>query len=226
MLDVGEWNVVKSQAAQLRPGRRLGRRMKRRVVAGRDYARIVLWRYRIGSPPVPPPHAYKVDSVRGHARRSGASTFVETGTFKGAMVDAVRSEFDRIWSVELDPSLYQAAVERFRAYPHITLVQGDSATVLGDILDAEPGPILFWLDGHWSGGGTARGSLETPIVAELQSILERDRQDDVILIDDARKFGTGDYPSVASIEAMIAAARPSWSFEVRGDIIRTHRRTW
>ena len=32
------------------------------------------------------------------------------------------------------------------------------------------GPALFWLDGHYSGGDTAKGELDTPVSAELESI--------------------------------------------------------
>jgi hypothetical protein len=85
------------------------------------------------------------------------------------------------------------------------------------------GPCLFWLDGHFSAGVTARGDVDTPIVAELDSVLGRSGWNDVVLIDDARLFGQGDYPSLSWIQQRVADARPGWRFQVRDDIIRAHR---
>lgn len=139
------------------------------------------------------------------------------------MVEATRKSFQHIWSIELDKDLHAAAAQRFREYPHVSMVHGDSATALPEILRAEPQPILYWLDGHWSGGKTARGSLDTPVFTELTDILVRGNADDVILIDDARLFGRGDYPTFATVEAMIKARWPEWQVDVRDDIIRAHR---
>lgn len=189
----------------------------------RQRARFTLWR-RWALAPIPPPHAYKVSVVQGYARQFGLLALVETGTYLGEMVEASRKNFQRIWSVELDDALYEAASERFRSYPHITIAHGDSSQILPDIVRNEAGPILFWLDGHWSGGITARGSRDTPIVAELATILDRPGESDVILIDDAREFGQGDYPTIETLAKMITAKRTSWHFEVRDDIIRAHRR--
>ena len=45
----------------------------------------------------------------------------------------------------------------------------------------------------------------------------------MILIDDARLFGTGDYPSLKQVAAMVAARQPAWKVEARDDIVRVHR---
>ena len=54
--------------------------------------------------------------------------------------------------------------------PHVTIFQGDSATVLPKLLATIQEPCLFWLDGHYSGGITALGKSITPILDELQTI--------------------------------------------------------
>ena len=60
-----------------------------------------------------------------------------------------------------------------------------------------PTRACFWLDGHYSGPGTARGSVVTPILRELEIIAPRYKAaNDLILIDDARLFDVNDdYPS-------------------------------
>jgi hypothetical protein len=45
---------------------------------------------------------------------------------------------------------------------------------------------VVWLDGHWSGGHTAGAGDECPLLEELSCL--KDREQDLILIDDARLF--------------------------------------
>lgn len=175
------------------------------------------------SPPIPPPHAYKVATVLGYARRFEVPALIETGTYHGDMVEAVRPYFERVWSIELGDELHAAAARRFSAWPSVTIIHGDSGVVLRDLAAEVSGPCLFWLDGHFSAGVTARGDVDTPIVAELDSVLGRSGWNDVVLIDDARLFGQGDYPSLSWIQQRVADARPGWRFQVRDDIIRAHR---
>ena len=47
--------------------------------------------------PVPAPHPVKQRIVKEYAARYGSRTFVETGTYKGDMVYAVRRAFDWIY---------------------------------------------------------------------------------------------------------------------------------
>lgn len=185
-------------------------------------AKWVWWRRLRGLKPIPMSSEEKVETILGYARSHGTTLLVETGTYRGQTVDGCLGHFDRIWTIELDDALHEAARRRFRPWPHVTVVHGDSATSLPAVLAEAEGPTLFWLDAHCSGGITARGEIDTPIWTELTAILERRAPTDVILIDDARDFGKGGYPRVAELEEMIHARRPSWRFEVRDDIIRIH----
>ncbi len=54
---------------------------------------------------------------------------------------------------------------------HITLYQGDSGVLLPEIISEVSEPVLFWLDGHYSGEGTGKAVLETPIIEEVNVIL-------------------------------------------------------
>lgn len=171
--------------------------------------------------PVPPPHAVKVLTVLEHARRFGPRTFVETGTFQGVMIEEVQARFPQVFSVELAPAIYEAARQKFADRPHVTILQGDSATVLPELLTEISEPCLFWLDGHYSAGPTARGSKETPVVEELAAIHRHPVRGHVVLIDDARCFdGSHDYPTLAELERLAREDDRFTHFEVRDDVVR------
>jgi hypothetical protein len=161
--------------------------------------------------------------IREYAERYGLGTLLETGTYLGSTVKAVRGNFRRIYSIELDDTLHARARARFAAFPHITLLHGGSGEVLPGLLSRIGEPRLFWLDGHFSGGQTAKGRLATPIVAEMHAVLAHPINGHVILVDDARAFGTlPDYPSLDELRTLAATHKPQLTFEVRDDIIRIH----
>ena len=97
---------------------------------------------------------------------------------------------------------------------------GDSAEVLPRIVAAIREPILFWLDGHYSGEGTAHGAAETPLPEELRAIARRGHPGDVVLVDDARLLGTGAYPDAESIRSLLAAAHPNHVLSLADDMLR------
>ena len=174
--------------------------------------------------PVPPPQLYKQWVVKEYARLFSIKTLVETGTYLGDMVEATRKIFDKIYSIELDTDLYRKARRRFSRFGHITIVQGDSGKVLPEILEWVNSPCLFWLDAHYSEGITAKGDLETPIMQEMQSILNHRVKGHVILIDDARCFvGRNDYPKVEALEKFVLEKDPNLVFKNWNDIIRIHQ---
>ncbi len=171
----------------------------------------------------PPPHLVKQATVRQYGSRFGLDTLVETGTYMGDMVAALRSDFVRIYSIELDEQLYRFACRRFRGHLRISLLQGDSSVVLPSLLASISSPCLFWLDGHYSGGTTARAGRNTPIVDELQAIVRHSVRGHVILIDDARCFvGKDDYPTIEELRQLVARLRSNLQFQVLEDIIRIH----
>jgi hypothetical protein len=176
----------------------------------------------------PPPHQVKQCIVSSYGAQFGTKILVETGTFRGDMVDAMKDRFEAIYSIELSPRLYALARRRFHRRPHIRILRGDSSgNILPEILAEISAPCLFWLDGHYSGGDTARGETETPVVAELRTILTHrfpeGRAQHVVLIDDARCFdGTHDYPRLDQLQELTAALCPGREFSVAEDVIRIH----
>lgn len=173
--------------------------------------------------PVPPPHTVKQGIIKHFLQKCTAQVFIETGTYRGDMVQAMSSLFKKIYSIELDGKLYRNAVQRFSREPHIEIVNGDSAERLPAILNQIHGPAFFWLDGHYSGEATAKGSLDTPILQELSAIFKHPVKSHTILIDDARCFvGENDYPTLAQLRTFVSENRPDLSFEVEDDVIRIY----
>ena len=182
-----------------------------------------LRRWQKGGRVGPPPHFLKQRILRSYAQQSGLKILVETGTYLGDMVEANRNLFPEIYSIELSEDLYQRALERFRGVTGVHLYQGDSAKVLPEILRTVSGPCLFWLDGHYSAGITAKGDRETPVLDELRAIFGRWHDENILLIDDARCFnGQNDYPTLDELAALAQAHRPGLIFEVKDDIVRIH----
>jgi len=173
--------------------------------------------------PSPPPHIVKEELIRNYAQKFNTHVLIETGTYLGDMVHAMKKTFSRIVSFELDQQLAAQARTRFAADSHIEIIQGDSGRLLGDLLKTIAEPCLFWLDGHYSGGITAKGSLETPIKNELNFILAHPVEDHVILIDDARCFtGENDYPTIDELQSVVNEQKRKRKFSVEHDVIRIH----
>ncbi|MEM9237813.1 MAG: hypothetical protein AAGB14_13640 [Verrucomicrobiota bacterium] len=173
--------------------------------------------------PAPPPHAIKQRNIREYRERFGLEVLVETGTFKGDMVEAMRWDFRKVHSIELADHYFEAAVARFEGDPNIEILHGDSGRVMSELVPRLDGPALFWLDGHYSAGNTARGDKDTPVMEELGHIFAREDLKCVILVDDARCFeGKSEqvYPSMDEVRAFVAQHRPDWKVEVDTDCIR------
>lgn len=178
---------------------------------------MVYFAWKILGSPLPPPHIVKQKAVKKYAHFFRLDTLVETGTYLGDMVYASKNSFEQIYSIELSPYYFKLTKERFKHHKNIQIIKGDSSKELKKILTKVKKPVLFWLDGHYSSAKTAKGKLNTPIVAELNSILKHSIKSHVILIDDARHFtGKDDYPKLSSIKKLVAK---NYKMEVKNDII-------
>jgi hypothetical protein len=174
----------------------------------------------------PLPHFLKVAILVAEARAFRAEVFVETGTFLGDTTAALASEVRAIHTLEVEPSLRARAVKRFRNAPHVNVVLGDSGTALPGILAGlAPGDrVMFWLDGHYSGGFTGRGERDCPVVEELHAIAASGLRAVHILIDDLRVFGTNpEYPSQQALKALAAELFPDAIQRVANDIFVVSR---
>lgn len=177
--------------------------------------------------PLPMPNLGKQQVVIDYIQRFSPAVFIETGTYKGKMVYAVQPYIKAIYSIELDKTHYMKAQRRFAGYPYIHILQGQSGEVLPEVLKNIDKPCLFWLDAHYSGGSTAKGQENTPVIQELECILNhKNANEHIILIDDARLFiDEDDYPALKTLERLVLENRHGWTFQIKDDIIRAHRRS-
>lgn len=195
-----------------------------RMFFSREPQAIRDWRRR--GRPLPPPPAVKQQILLGLAKRYSLRLFVETGTSFGDMVRAMIPHFDRIWTIELGNQLYAEAQEKFRDVRNVELIHGDSGRELGRLIPTLDAPALFWLDAHYSGGPlrgatSARGEKDTPILEELDHILGAAETRHVVVIDDARLFGTDPaYPTLEAVAAFVKSRSPERRMTVDCDCIQ------
>lgn len=185
----------------------------------RRLSQIVSW-LRGGCKGIAPPPVKRM-ILSSYLKEYRLDQFIETGTHVGdtlAMI-AVDKRINAV-SIELDDNYYEAAVRRFSKWPNVTLLHGDSGILMPDLIRHLDQPTLFWLDGHYSGGLTAKGEQETPVSTELQTILQSPVSGHVILIDDIRCFdGTHDYPFIDELLNRVRADG-RYKVEISADILR------
>jgi hypothetical protein len=173
-----------------------------------------------GAPGVAPPPIKRL-VLSAYLHRYNIKQFIETGTHVGDTLAYIgQNKKINCTSIELENLLYIAAKKRFNTYKNVTLLHGDSANLIPTCINKLQQPALFWLDGHYSGGITAKGDTDTPISEELQSILLSPIKNHVILIDDARCFnGTNGYPHIDELLKMVRL-QSNYHAEISTDIIR------
>jgi hypothetical protein len=202
------------------------KRLLRAVVptSARAQLRIAQWRLR-GSP-VPPPHYVKQRALRDAAGEYGLKRLIETGTFLGDMLVAMRNDFDNLTSIELSDELYERATRRFAEDPKITLLHGDSSERIKEVAASIEEPALFWLDAHYSGSWhedfdeTAGSDRPNPIYAELEAVFASPYRH-VVFIDDARLFnGEEGWPPLGEVRSFIEEHEPDRTLVVTEDCIR------
>lgn len=109
--------------------------------------------------------------------------FIETGTFGGNGIrQALTAGFKFVRSIELNKRMADEAVRSFRNNNNIRIWQGDSGSILYDVIKDIDEPVTFWLDGH-NGVYNPNGE-NTPLLRELDQIKQHHIKTHTILIDD------------------------------------------
>lgn len=182
------------------------------------------WYWILRGRPPRAPHLLKQKVVREYGEKFAFKTLVETGTYYGEMVAAMRGHFDRIYSIEFVPELAERATRKFGSYPHIRIFCGDSRVVMPEVLALLPDPALFWLDAGYYGWVGKQGDQQR-LSAELEMILSHPYRH-VILLDDARGLtGRDGIPTVADVKSYVESKFPMRNVEVKYDIMRITLRT-
>ena len=112
-------------------------------------------------------------------------TVFETGTHIGTAVQSAYDlGFERIISIEVQERFYDYCMQRFQsldAWEQIKLFLGRSEDNIEKLIQEwVNGRAMFWLDAH---------ETNSPYKLEIKAILNHERNDHVIIIDDIDKYG-------------------------------------
>jgi hypothetical protein len=177
------------------------------------------WYWVLRGRPQRSPHLLKQKVVREYGERFRLNTLVETGTYYGEMVAAMKRRFDRIYSIEFVPGLAERATRKFARDQQVRIFCGDSRVVMPEVLALLKGPALFWLDAGYYGWVGIRTN-EQRLSAELEMILSHPFPH-VILLDDARGLtGRDGIPSVEDVKGYVESRFPQRSVDVKYDVMR------
>lgn len=162
--------------------------------------------------------------------------FFETGTFTAGTTINAALYFKEIHTVELHNGLFNNAKRKLAKYTHVHVYHGSSPAIIKSVAPICEGTILFWLDAHYSGQGTALSfddheaqNAVTAIRGELEAIKDINIKDCIILIDDIRGFGTKiaekeymgcwAYPSVQKVQVALLKINPHFEIVLLGDML-------
>lgn len=138
---------------------------------------------------------------------------IETGTHDGRTSIFLAEHFDVAFTVELFPDrnpydgrsyreIYNQLSEK---YENLTFLEGNSGEVLKSILEELPDERFFiLLDAH--------SMLNGPLKEELGAIKEAsNRNDHVMLIDDCRDLGQGNFPTLQEFTDVLKTINPNYN---------------
>lgn len=138
--------------------------------------------------------------------------------------------FDEYYTIEIDPKICSIASYRYKVIEELgldvtpdiihtekedldwdgslsyfnnrlALIEGDSATVLEDILSYMGECIAFWLDAHSGAQKYARGQDDVALFRELEVIKKHKVKNHIIAIDDVHLFGRKQYDRKGNLVA-------------------------
>jgi hypothetical protein len=159
--------------------------------------------------------------------KSEYDIFIESGTYGGGTITSMYDEFDTLYTIELSEKYYQYFddIKRNNNYDKIINYYGDTVDVLPVILQTltPKDKSIFWLDGHWSSGDTAKGKKDCPLIEECNHIDYFYKPDKgIVLIDDYRLFGTfinEDWSYITLDKIISCFKKHKVSYQIHNDIL-------
>jgi hypothetical protein len=136
--------------------------------------------------------------------------YIETGTYLGEGIKNVLNNYENIHSIELSEKWYQYNIEQFKNNNNVKIYLGDSKIVLPELLNNINEPVTIYLDAHYSGGTTAFGDEETPLLFELE-ILKNRKFNDIIIIDDCRLLGKTGFCGCSDDHPIYPTMKYNWT---------------
>jgi len=158
--------------------------------------------------------------------------FIETGTFKGNTSSWAANYFKKVITIEASDKFYEESQERFQKENknNIFLYKGISHEILLNVdkleIDYLHNSTIFWLDSHWSSGGTFGDEIPHPLIKEL-SLIKQSNVEHFIFIDDLRLFShpckvgyTDEWPLLGDIFWELTINNPiKYNFSILGDCL-------
>jgi hypothetical protein len=118
------------------------------------------------------------------------NNFVETGTYMGETILRFIDDFENLYTIELSNNFYEDFNKKNYNRDKLKSILGDSSEKIKEVIDELKDKTIFFLDGHYSSCGTARGDKDVPLCEELKIINDYFNYESLIIIDDLRLFGT------------------------------------
>lgn len=175
-------------------------------------------------------YTFKRMLLRDTAKQFRCKTFVETGTYFGETSRYMARFVEQVLTCEPDPRLFEYNAQRNRRFKNITIWNKGSEECFAEMLRNIGGRPLFWLDGHYSGEGTALTSNYTPILHALQ-LIGQSKLGGVVVIDDVRLFkswqnvlgGTFEkgYPDIDTVVGLLKKTLSENQLSIVGDCLRS-----
>jgi len=120
---------------------------------------------------------------------SNIKYFVETGSYKGDTSMSVSPLYEKVYAIEIEKTLYEDGINsaKSKGIENITFINGDSVSVLPEIITDIKEGAVFFIDAHLSGRDSGWNQKErVPILSELVSILDSKIGPSVFIINDLR----------------------------------------
>ena len=173
-----------------------------------------LWKLRNFDPPSP--QHVKTRILSSHSLEN--AFWIETGTYLGDTTLSLSKIAKSVISIEPQIDLSRFAEKRLKRHKNIKVLNSTSEECIAGILDNLSGPACFWLDGHYSGDVTYKGSVVSPILEELTAVSTYVNKDNpvIVFIDDFRLFvssASSGYPSHLTLVDWALENRMTWTVE-------------
>ena len=155
------------------------------------------------------PHSLtKLHNLSRARARSGATTVIEVGSFRGVTARRLSRLFDTVHSIEIDPALHAEAKQRCADRSNVVMHLGDGKRVLAELAPKVSNCLLF-LDGHFSGGVTGQGDEPEPVLEELDVVSPHLRNFAGVVVDDYHEFGLAHgWPRKSEVMARLETVMP------------------
>jgi hypothetical protein len=138
---------------------------------------------------------------------------IETGTYDASTSVILAEHFDVTFTVELYPdrnpydgkSYRETYVQLSEKYNNLTFLEGNSGEILKSVIEELPDErFLILLDAH--------NMLDGPLKEELSTIKSAsNRNDHVMLIDDCRDLGQGNFPTLQEFKEALYEINPNYT---------------